>query len=267
MNSFLFPAFMELHICTKNGLSGDFYSDLFTLQRFYGRIRKKVIKRGIQMNEIELKNRKLNIQKLLSFGFTEQNSLYTYSLDLLDGQMKMNISISQEGKICTEVTDNISGEEYVLHLVSSAIGSFVGQIRTEYEEVVGSIVSNCFEPDVFKSSQALNIIAYIRNKYGDELEFLWEKFPDNAIWRRKDNKKWYAALLIVSKRKLGFDSDELIEIIDLRMKPKDIETQTDNKKYFPGYHMNKKHWITICLDSSVSLKEIYARIDDSYNLT
>ena len=38
--------------------------------------------------------------------------------------------------------------------------------------------------------------------YCDELEFLWQKFPDNAVWRRKDNKKWYGALLTVSKEKL-----------------------------------------------------------------
>ena len=112
----------------------------------------------------------------------------------------------------------------------------------------------------------MNIIEYVRKKYGDELEFLWEKFPDNAIWRRKDNKKWYGALLTVSKRKLGIDSDEIIEIIDLRMKPEDIEKRVDMKKYFPGYHMNKKHWITICLDKTVPYEEICSRIDESYVL-
>lgn len=25
------------------------------------------------------------------------------------------------------------------------------------------------------------------------------------------------------------------------MKPEDIETIVDNRKYFPGYHMNKRH--------------------------
>ena len=112
----------------------------------------------------------------------------------------------------------------------------------------------------------MNIIEYVRKKYGDELEFLWEKFPDNAIWRRKDNKKWYGALLTVSKRKLGIDSDEIIEIIDLRMKPEDIEAKADKLKYFRGYHMNKKHWITICLDDTVSVEEIQQGIDESYTL-
>jgi predicted DNA-binding protein (MmcQ/YjbR family) len=35
----------------------------------------------------------------------------------------------------------------------------------------------------------------------------------------------------------------------------------------PGYHMSKKHWNTIHLDSGeLDLKLIYALIDQSYNL-
>lgn len=40
-------------------------------------------------------------------------------------------------------------------------------------------------------------------KLREELEFLWPKSPDNAIFRRPDNKKWYAVLLTVQKEKLG----------------------------------------------------------------
>ncbi len=36
---------------------------------------------------------------------------------------------------------------------------------------------------------------------------------------------------------------------------------------FAGYHMNKKHWITIKLDGSVNINEIYELIDNSYNLS
>ncbi len=34
----------------------------------------------------------------------------------------------------------------------------------------------------------------------------------------------------------------------------------------PGYHMNKKHWNTITLDSSIQNDEIWEMIDDSYDL-
>lgn len=102
--------------------------------------------------------------------------------------------------------------------------------------------------------------------YCDELEFLWQKFPDNAVWRRKDNKKWYGALLTVSKEKLGLPSKETTEIIDLRLEPDKIASQIDRVRYFPGWHMNKKSWYTIILDGSVETAEICSRIHNSFLL-
>lgn len=218
------------------------------------------------MVEITAKNRKVNTAKLLSFGFVEHNGYYRYSSSLVGGQMTLNIAISHDGKIHAEVIDNELMEEYRLHLVSDAVGSFVGQIKTEYAAILEEVFTKCFDVDVFKSEQAKEVIYYVRNKYGDELEFLWQKFPDNAVVRRIDNQKWYAAILTVSRRKLGFDSDEKVEILDLRMKSEDIQRLVDGEKYLPGYHMNKKHWVTICLDGTVSFDEICKRIDESYLL-
>lgn len=218
------------------------------------------------MTEHSFKKRKLNIEKLLSFGFEQNGERYIYHVDLVDGQMKLIVTVDTDGKICTEVIDNSSGDEYVLHQVAGAAGSFVGRVKAEYDAVLEDISTKCFEPEVFKSEQAKAVIAYIRATYGDELEYLWQKFPDNAVVRRKDNKKWYAAILTVSRRKLGFDSDETVEILDLRIDPDKMASTVDNIRYFPGYHMNKKHWITICLDGTVEIKEIYHRIDASFLL-
>ena len=34
----------------------------------------------------------------------------------------------------------------------------------------------------------------------------------------------------------------------------------------PGYHMNKRHWNTVVLDGSIPDDEIFAMIDESYDL-
>lgn len=70
----------------------------------------------------------------------------------------------------------------------------------------------------------------------------------------------------MEKNKLGLDGSGKTEIIDLRINPDELKNIADGKKYFLGYHMNKKHWITICLDGSVDLQEIFDRIDASYAL-
>ncbi len=119
----------------------------------------------------------------------------------------------------------------------------------------------CFSNELTKK-----IIEYIYKKYKDELEFLWEKFPNYAVFRQKSSNKWYALLLVLQKRKLGIDNDENVDVLNLRFDPKIVEIIVDNKKFFPGYHMNKKHWCSICLDNSVSFEEICKYIDDSYKI-
>lgn len=212
------------------------------------------------------RNKKANLSKLILYGFAQKESGYVYDRTFLDDSFKFTIHITKSGEISAEIIDLSFNEPYTLHLAHSAVGGFVGKIKAQYEEILLEIADQCFEPHIFKSKQAEDLIAYVRKAYGDELEFLWEKFAGNAVWRRQDTRKWYGVLLTVSKRKLGIASDEMAEIIDLRIQPEELETLLDHKNYFPGYHMNKKHWFTIILDDSIALEEICRRIDSSYLL-
>lgn len=215
------------------------------------------------MTEEKIRKGKANREKLTEFGFIESDGAYFYRTELFDGKMLLCVKIDADGKIYSELVDEGGGEEYILHRVAGASGAFVGRIKSEYGAVLERIVSECFDPEVFRQEQTKAVISYMRSAYGEEPEYLWERFPDNAAVRRKDNAKWYAAILTVSRRKLGFDSDGTVEVIDLRMTPDEIEKRTDGKNILPGYHMNKKHWITICLDGTCPMPEIFRLIDDS----
>ncbi len=163
------------------------------------------------------------------------------------------------------MTENENGEPYVLYK-TGASGTYVGKIRTAIEQVLSDVARQCYETAVFKTEQAQMIIKYVRESYGDELEFLWKKFPDNAVWRRKDNKKWYGAILTVAGKKLGLETDKIVEIIDLRMNSTEAETVLSRKHYYPGWHMNKKSWYTFVLDGSISNEELKERMMESYVL-
>lgn len=210
--------------------------------------------------------RKVNIPKLLLFGFVLKDDKYEYQKVLSESGFVLTVRITSDENILSEITDPSTNEPYTLHLAENAVGCFVGGVKRQYEETLTEIAQKCFEPDVFKSEQAKALIFFVQDKYGDTLEFLWKKSPGNAIWRRKDNEKWYGALLTVSRRKLGLQSDELVEIIDLRAQQHEPEALIDNQRYFPGWHMNKKSWYTIILDGSVPTEEIYRRIEKSYLL-
>ena len=213
-----------------------------------------------------IKDKKIDLKKLKEFGFKLIDNSYCYHTSLLKNQFKMSVKINLDNSIFSEIVDIETNEPYVLHLLEIKRSGYSKKVYKEYSEVLEKIRKECFEDEVFKVSYTKEIIDYVKNKYGDELEFLWEKSPKNAVIRRKSSNKWYAVILTISKRKLNLDSDELIEIINLHNSPEEIEKLIDNKKYFPAYHMNKKHWCTICLDGTVELKEIYRLIDISYKL-
>ena len=58
-----------------------------------------------------------------------------------------------------------------------------------------------------------------------------------------------------------------IDIVDVKAKPEDIDRLILKNGFYRGYHMNKRHWLTIVLDGTVSLEEIAALLDRSYDLT
>ncbi len=217
------------------------------------------------MNLSVFKYKTANAAKLLSYGFKLTDGVYRYETSISE-DFKMAVKIDWQGSVSTEVCDEVTGEPYTLYLVESAEGSFVGSVRTAVEKILEDIAKNCYDECVFKSPLSKAVTDYVFNTYGDSLEFLWKDTPDCAITRRKDNKKWYFLITAVKASKLGLASDDFIEIIDLRADPEELQKIVDGKKYFHGYHMNKKHWLTLLLDGTTEEAELFSRIDDSYKL-
>ena len=210
--------------------------------------------------------RRKNDSKLLDYGFAREAEGYQYVTTVMDGQFSLYVYINGDGAVSTRMIERDSGEEYSLYKVPSSVGAFVGGVRAECEAVLTDIAQRCYEPDVYQSEQARAIIEYVRQQHGDELEFLWEKLSTTAIWRRKDTQKWYGLVFTIDKKKLGFDDHETVESIDLRLNPDQMAQTVDGKRYFPGWHMNKKTWYTMLLDGSVPTKELCQRIEESYRL-
>lgn len=215
----------------------------------------------------DLFNNKIPLfEKLADFGFVFQDGNYTYASPIANTPFTLVVLITPNGQVRTRVIDPDTKEEYTLHLSPTATGSFVGNVRAGYLAVLQTIAEKCFEKKIFRSDNAGKIIRYINEQYQNQPEYLWQKFPENAVIRRTDNRKWYAVLLRVEKSKIGQTGNEKTEILNLKAPPETIKQLVDGKKYFPAWHMNKKHWITLCLESAIDWPEIAARIDESYHL-
>lgn len=212
-----------------------------------------------------IKNKTANIDKLVKYGFEFADGKYVYQTTIIDGQFRLTATVDGN-EICADLYDVTAEDIYTLHLVDNAVGAFVGRVRAEYEQTLRDIEQNCFDTDVFKQNFTREILSYAKEKYGDEPEYLWKDYPEYAVLRRKDKQKWYALLMTIPQSRLKLDGDEMIEVVDLRFDVEELPLKVDGVRYFYGYHMNKKHWITILLDGSVPLEEILDYVDKSYVL-
>ena len=58
------------------------------------------------------------------------------------------------------------------------------------------------------------------------------------------------------------------QFYNLKVDPEySIELQDRYPEVRPGYHMNKRHWISVILDDSMADADVLALIEDSYALT
>ena len=112
------------------------------------------------------------------------------------------------------------------------------------------------------------VTEYIKKKYKAAPEYLWKKYPDYAVFRHKDNRKWFAIIMDVTADKIGLPGEGRIDIIDVKVADamfKDVLLQQPG--FYPGYHMNKGNWITAVLDGTVPEDQVFNMIDASFEAT
>ncbi len=110
------------------------------------------------------------------------------------------------------------------------------------------------------------ILKYAWEKYQTQGEYLWKSSPTFAVLRRGDNQKWYGVLMEIPAVKLGLKIEGNCLVINLKCDEELIENLLGGEGFFPAWHMNKRKWLTVLLDGSVALDEVFRLIDLSYFL-
>ncbi len=214
----------------------------------------------------ELENKTIHVEKLLAYGFQKHKKIYEYKQPL--SNQTFEVHVQYDGTNLTSwIIDLESQEEYTLVDIQNAQGSFLGVICEEYEACLKDIFDTCIESSIFQKKQTKQIIEYVKNNYQETPEYLWDSFPTTAVFRHKEDKKWYALLTIIKENKLGLKGEEEIEIMNVKASSETIEQLIDEQHYFRGYHMNKKHWLTIKLDGKIPIQKIYTLLEESYNMS
>ena len=90
-------------------------------------------------------------------------------------------------------------------------------------------------------------LEYCLNTYGTSPDYPFDEDFETAVLRHADNRKWYAIVMRVSRSKFGFDSDEVIDVVNLKLPTEMFGSFGAADGVYPAYHMNKLHWISVLL--------------------
>ena len=90
-------------------------------------------------------------------------------------------------------------------------------------------------------------LEYCLNTYRTSPDYPFDEDFETAVLRHADNRKWYAIVMRVSRRKFGFDSDEVIDVVNLKLPTEMFGSFGAADGVYPAYHMNKLHWISVLL--------------------
>ena len=205
-----------------------------------------------------------NSKKAKEYGFIENQGVWTYSSTILQGDFLMMVTV-EDGDLSFHVYDQETGDLYPQVHMESMRGTFVGSVREACLEVLYSIRKACFEVQEFLCPQTKRIMALVQEKYGNQLEYLWEKSPDTAVLRHEDNQKWYAILMRIPWDRLDKGRDGLVESVNL--KHDQVADLLSLMGIYPAFHMNKRYWISLPLDDTLTDEKVLELFDRSWFLT
>lgn len=95
-----------------------------------------------------------------------------------------------------------------------------------------------------KYSQRQRIIQYVRDTF---------------------TNKWYAIIMDLPAYRFGLEGREVVDVMNVKCSTMMIGSLPSEAGFFPAYHMNKDHWISILLDGSVPDDQIFLLLGMSYD--
>lgn len=208
-----------------------------------------------------------DFDKLKNYGFIKCGGCWKFEKLFKDNAFRAAITITKDKKVSGTVYDTENDDEFLPLKVENGQGAFVGEIREDYKKILEDIRKKCFTKKYYIYPQSNRITNLVIEKYGNKPEFLWEKFKGTGIFRNPKSRKWYLAIMDVEGSKIQKNKKGTVEIALIKLKPQNVEKMIKQEHFYPAWHMNKKYWISVILDDTVSDDKIMQLIDESHQLT
>ncbi len=202
--------------------------------------------------------------KLIKFGFKKEKNKYILNQLSTNKEFTFHLEVNDK-KVLSTVIDNSTNEEYMPFYIETINGEYVGSIRDEFELLIKSILSTCYEKD-YKNDTVHQVINFVKDTYNLKPEYLFSDSPNTFVLKHKE-AKWFGIVMDIPYTKVGIDSKEIVYVLNVKTPTEEIPDLLKIPGIVPAYHMNKKYWISILLDGSVDIKIIKELINTSYELT
>ena len=88
----------------------------------------------------------------------------------------------------------------------------------------------------------------VLDTYNIRVDYPFEGDFETGVFRHESGK-WFAIAMNISKQKLKKDSNLKTNVVNFKCAPEVIESIVGVEPgIYPAYHMNKTHWLTVCLE-------------------
>lgn len=201
----------------------------------------------------------INKDNLINYGFSYDKDKFYLTKQVEDFYLRILI---KEGFFDAKLYDINTNEEYFLFNTQGISNSYLNELKSKVETEIEEIVLKCLEEIDIKSL----VVHHILEKFNVEYEKPWDTNPNFMTFKTKKNNKWFAIIMDIPYKSLKIEKEGIIDLINIKLKPGEIQSLIDNINYFPAYHMNKKHWITIFLNKNTDLDTLKELIEKSYKL-
>lgn len=222
------------------------------------------------IEETVFRNKAFREDRLRGFGFESADGLWTYETDILDGAFRVRLELDRSKRVRGSVFDTMNEEEYLPLRNERFDGAYVNSVRFAYESLLKKIAAACCSDVLFTSEQANRITETIRETYGVSPDFPWTDEPDSSagVFRHETTRKWFGLIMHIRRDRVpGASGTQMVDVMNLKIRPEQGDDARRTPGIFPAYHMNKKYWISVILDDTLDDGTVLGWIGNSFALT
>lgn len=203
----------------------------------------------------------VDIEKALAYGFVREDAGLTLRKVLPETEFYAVVTLAGKA-LSVNVLERDTDEEYLPFNVADNISGYVMSVREKAEALLEEIKTQC----LIKSNVKLQLMDYCSQRFGTVPDAPWPETPENFTFKTARRNKWYALFMTIPYKSLGLAKAGKVDVLNIKLPPAKIEQLVDRQHFYPAYHMNKKHWLTVMLKKDADIALVQELLAESYRL-